>query len=97
MKIRSGFVSNSSSSSFIIYTGNMSLENKKGLINYLNDLLSDAESGDDEDLTEEWGDSGRNFEINGNFIDIETYYLKQDVLKKIFSFVPKGDSYSADH
>ena len=87
MKIRSGFVSNSSSSSFIVFTGNMKQKEIRELKVFLTDI---------EDVGEEWGESGRTWEQKGNFFIIETYYLNSDVTNEIIRLVPEGSYIVSD-
>ena len=69
MKIRNGFVSNSSSSSFVIWTKEVPQETMKKLLDKLKEMKNDEEIGDS------WGDSGKSFYMKGYFLEIETYYL----------------------
>ena len=72
-KVRFGFVSNSSSSSYIIHKSEFPSEeifNK--VIESLRNLKRDL---DDEETLGEWGDSGRTFDYNQNYLMVETYYV----------------------
>lgn len=70
MKIRTVFVSNSSSSSFIIWTKDLPPEKVKKLCDRLEQIEDKNENEDSE-----WGDSGKTWNMEKNFIEIETYYL----------------------
>ena len=91
MKIRSGFVSNSSSSSFIVFTGNMKPKEIEKLEEFLEEI--EEELGDE---AEGWGESGRTWEQKGNFFIIETYYLNSDVTDEIIRLVPEGSYIESD-
>jgi hypothetical protein len=66
MKIRNGFVSNSSSSSFIIYTPVLSKAQLSGLYSYLGEQKRNMIS---------WGDSGKTYEKHGEYLFVEFNYL----------------------
>lgn len=78
MKIRNGFVSNSSSSSFIIAKCYIGEEKFKKLIYELDKLenSTEIEFGS-------WGDNDRTFSQNGEYLIIETYYV-YDKISEIF-------------
>ena len=97
MKIRTGFVSNSSSSSFIVYTGNMSAEQIKKLDDTLEEirLEMNKENDVDEDYDAWWGESEQTWSKEGrNFYIIETYYLPGHLMDKLDKLIPKHDSVS---
>lgn len=71
MKTRSGFVSNSSSSSFII--AKAYLTDKQ-----VADLRDELVAFQAECQHDEWGERGGTWEENGNYFVIETYYIWQD-------------------
>ena len=93
MKIRSGFVSNSSSSSFIVFTGNMKAKEIQELKKFLTGIEDVGEEGEE---GEEWGESGRTWEQKGNFFIIETYYLNSDVTDEIIRLVQEGSYIESD-
>lgn len=72
-KVRFGFVSNSSSSSYIIHKSEFPSEEVfQEVINELRKL--EITLNNDETLGE-WGDSGRTFDYNQNYLMVETYYV----------------------
>jgi len=79
MKIRSGFVSNSSSSSFVVYTQHFTEEQKESLVKALEELADDE-------------DSELGFEEEGDFIlgSIETGRNRN--LVKIFNNIGCANS-----
>lgn len=78
-KIRCCFVSNSSSSSFIIHSSAFSSKDEyyKAIdaLDKLVDTLSDNDYG------EEWGENGRNYSVSGDYLFIETYYVYYEILE----------------
>ena len=99
MKIRTGFVSNSSSSSFIVYTGNMSRKQIKQLDDTLEEIRlemnKENDIDEDEDYNASWGESDQTWSKEGrNFYIIETYYLPGHLMDKLDKLIPKHDSVS---
>lgn len=97
MKIRTGFVSNSSSSSFIVYTGNMSRKQIKQLDDTLEEIRLEMNKENDVDEDEDawWGESEQTWSKEGrNFYIIETYYLPGHLMDKLDKLIPKHDSVS---
>lgn len=78
MKIRSGFVSNSSSSSYIV---------NKDSIDDWNCFIEELENLEKR-LREEdkysWGENGETFDVQNNFVSVETHYCREayEILKK---------------
>jgi hypothetical protein len=87
MKFRTGFVSNSSSSSFVIAKAYLNTEQMKGLRAGLKAItMSDNMDPDDDCLDEGWGDSGRTWEEQGEYFFIEYNYVYEqisDLFKKL--------------
>lgn len=71
MKIRNGFVSNSSSSSFIVH--NSAFESQNQLAEFIKELTLIEKKFVDENGYSSWGEFDKTFNIEGNFIEIETY------------------------
>ena len=78
-KVRFGFVSNSSSSSYIIHKSEFPSEE---IFNRVIEELWVLEKDlyDDENLGE-WGDSERTFDQDGNYLMVETYYVYDHIHK----------------
>lgn len=64
MKIRTGFVSNSSSSSFVIHKS--AFKNENDMSKFIDDLEKIRNAYD-----YRWGDSEKTFEVRGNMIFVE--------------------------
>jgi hypothetical protein len=88
MKTRQGFVSNSSSSSFVIAKAYMTKEQITGLreglkkIRTSGDVSFNEEHGEDEDYDnkeESWGESGRTWEETSHYFRVETYYVYRQI------------------
>lgn len=81
MKTRTGFVSNSSSSSFIIHKS--TVEDWKGFLQELYDLEERQKeiSGKDHIY---WGDSDYTYQVDGDFIRVQYHWEPKavDIVKK---------------
>lgn len=71
MKIRNGFVSNSSSSSFIIHRSELADSPLEEILKLY------------EDETESWNDQGICYEEENGYLHIGTHYAPPDVLAEI--------------
>lgn len=79
MKIRNGFVSNSSSSSYVIHSSAFrSDEERKAFLNLLEKALNEDKK-DKRTSNPSWGDSGENYEYSGNMIMVETFHAPKEV------------------
>ncbi len=86
MKIRQGFVSNSSSSSFIIAKAYLSSAQENGLRDALTELLQKGRQEYDlsEGIEPQWGENEATWSEEGKYFFIETYYVYNDI-KDIFT------------
>lgn len=90
MKDRVSFVSNSSSSSFIVHKSLIGTENFNKLVDYLNKIEDETR-----DELGDWGDRGGTFERNGDWLYVETYYVSsvvEDFHVMLESLGCKGDN-----
>jgi hypothetical protein len=71
MKTRQGFVSNSSSSSFVIAKAYMTEEQVAGLRGGLTSIKKNN--------GEMWGESGRTWEETSHYFCIENYYIYEQI------------------
>lgn len=77
MKIRQGFVSNSSSSSFVLHRSEISDDQWMQLIHELTKFREENEDG-----IGEWGESAPNtFFVHKNYLCCQTYYVFDEIEK----------------
>lgn len=83
MKIRSGFVSNSSSSSFVIHTSAFDTpEEEKEFLETLERAVIETAKEHGEPIERvAWGEDGGTFYKKGNMIYVQTYYAPDSVQK----------------
>lgn len=78
MKCRFGFVSNSSSSSFIVHKSEFPDEKSFG------DVIRALEEFKEYNSTigefEEWGENGTTFDVEGDYLLVEMYYVTTDIV-----------------
>jgi len=86
MKIREGFVSNSSSSSFIVH--NSAFESQKQRDEFVNELMLIRNKFADE--YDCWGESGETFRTEGNFILIESYSAPEELFEILCKYDING-------
>ena len=91
MIFRDKFVSNSSSSSFIVHKLDIGEDKFNKLSNFLVDNFPDD---CDPRKKEYWGDSGRTYIIDKNFIVVETFHAPNAVHKALYKIVPEFDKVS---
>lgn len=89
MKIRTGFVSNSSSSSFIIHS--QAFENETCRIEFLRRLEQIEEQSTKEGINS-WNDCGQTYETEGDFIIIGTHNAPGEVYKLIDEYIVNKSS-----
>jgi len=94
MKTRIGFVSNSSSSSFIIHRSVIG-EEWHNVIRKLYDIVQqemiDNEYKDEFDVS--WGESGENYDVQNDYLFVETYNAPEEVRKIIREYKDKAYNY----
>lgn len=88
MKIRTGFVSNSSSSSFIIHRGVMLNGDWDRIIQKLEAIVFQERTEDGYILS--WGDSGETFDVQNNYLFVETYHAPVEVRELIAPYLEKA-------
>lgn len=96
MRVRSGFVSNSSSSSFIIAKAYLNEQQMDGLRDGLKAItMSDNMDPEDPGLEDGWGDSGMTWREAGKYFHIETRYV-YDQISTLFRKlkISKKDGYT---
>ena len=84
MKIRKGFVSNSSSSSFVIakqVVGNEAYEEIKKVLYELDDTVDNDYS---------WGESGKTWDEQNNYLIIETHRAPEEVVNMVSKYKDKA-------
>lgn len=86
MKVRNGFVSNSSSSSFIVHESSLSKEQIKKLIIYLYDLERVYEAGGS---YIDWSGDGFNYIVENGFFIIGDWYISDEERKEIIDIIGK--------
>ncbi|MDY0215284.1 MAG: hypothetical protein RBS24_07240 [Bacilli bacterium] len=77
MKIRKFFVSNSSSSSFVVHKSEF--ESPKQFNDVMKELHSLEEELKDSEYRHGWGDNGRTWKIENDYILVECYYVGNKV------------------
>ena len=77
MKIRHCFVSNSSSSSFVVHKSEF--ESPKQFNDVMEELHFLEEELKDSEYGHGWGDNGRTWEIENDYILVECYYVGDKV------------------
>lgn len=86
MKIRNGFVSNSSSSSFVVHVSTIGDVNFKKLINKLSIYRDKTENNKEYLCNGGWGESGRTFYEDKGYVIIEHHDVYDsefyDILKE---------------
>lgn len=89
MKIRAGFVSNSSSSSFIIHKSAFETNTKRlEFINTLENIIIKTK----DEYGGSWNDCGQTYSLNGDFILVGTHYAPDEVFDACDKFISNKDS-----
>lgn len=85
MKVRNGFVSNSSSSSFIIHKSAFNSDSE--FDKFYNEIVEIEEKLKDDDIySYSWGESEKTYELHGNYIDIETYHAPKEIKELLIKY-----------
>jgi hypothetical protein len=96
MKIRNGFVSNSSSSSFVVHKSTIGAENFNKLISNLEAYRDKVENNGKYKYG--WGENGKTFYEDKGYVIVECYYINDvefyDILKECG--VNKDNMFSID-
>lgn len=98
MKIRQGFVSNSSSSSFVVNL--KTCKEGKDSQEFLNKLEALSLQRDEDDYYGWFGnDSGRtdNYSTEGNFVEIGSWYAPNELWELVEDFFDKDNILSQDY
>ena len=91
MIFRDKFVSNSSSSSFIVHKLDIGEDKFNKLSNF---FIDNFPYNSDPSEEEYWGDSGITYSIDKNFIVVETFHAPREVHKALYGIIPEFDKVS---
>lgn len=89
MKIRNGFVSNSSSSSYIVHASAIGKENFDALVKFLEEYVDNHYATSDPIY---WGDSYRTFDVENNYLYIELFHAPDIVWQTFRKYVVDADN-----
>lgn len=96
MKIRAGFVSNSSSSSFIIHKSAFATD--KARLEFIEKLIKIEKDNREEYASIGWNDCYETYDVNGDFILIGTHYAPPEVFQLCNDYiVNKNSVYRRQH